>query len=345
MRVSDLRFLVVLALPAFVLAGMLHRPDLMGPRTAIFFVVVALLDSFFPGARRSPAAIAENAPRHPSFRWLIRAYVPLQIAMLLVGLYVASQHSLWVGVSIGTSAGFVCGAVGITLAHELGHSKNKLDRFCAWVLMTTVGYGQFMVEHFRGHHPRAATLDDPASARRGENLYRFWLRTLTGSAASAVDLEAKRLAQLRKSWIGSPLLASVCGSLSLIAVPIALAPHAAWSIIAFLLTTWVVAVLLLETVNYIEHYGLTRNTNENGKREPFGVMHAWNADHVFSNSILINLQRHSDHHMHAWKPYETLEPLPGPQLPTGYPGAILLTLVPPVWFATMHPRLDALTHK
>jgi alkane 1-monooxygenase len=96
-------------------------------------------------------------------------------------------------------------------------------------------------------------------------------------------------------------------------------------------------VFLLEAINYIEHYGLRRQPGQ-----PFGVQHAWNADHRATNAVVANLQRHSDHHMHAWKPYETLEPLPGPQLPTGYAGCLFLASVPPLWFRAMHPRLRSL---
>jgi alkane 1-monooxygenase len=108
-----------------------------------------------------------------------------------------------------------------------------------------------------------------------------------------------------------------------------------------------VAVGLLEVVNYIEHYGLQRRSaldkaGKADKCEPFSVMHAWNADHLLTNSMLANLQRHSDHHLHAWKPYATLAPLPGPQLPTGYAGCIVLAMLPPLWFALMHPRIKAL---
>ena len=92
-------------------------------------------------------------------------------------------------------------------------------------------------------------------------------------------------------------------------------------------------------VNYVEHDGVQRAVSADGKREPFGVGHAWNADHVLSNSVLANLQRHSDHHMHAWTPYPELQALPGPQLPTDDAGAVLLAAVPPLWFAVMDRRL------
>ena len=112
-----------------------------------------------------------------------------------------------------------------------------------------------------------------------------------------------------------------------------------WKLLVFWLVQGAFAVWLLETVNYIEHYGLQRRTGADGRPEPFGVGHAWNADHVISNSLLANLQRHSDHHVHASKPFAQLEALPGPQLPTGYSGCLLLASLPPLWFAVMHRRI------
>ena len=111
--------------------------------------------------------------------------------------------------------------------------------------------------------------------------------------------------------------------------------------LAFWIGQSLMAVWLLETVNYIEHYGLQRAASADGKSEPFGMQHAWNADHVLSNSVLANLQRHSDHHMHALTPYPELQALPGPQLPTGYAGCVLMAAVRPLWFAVMDRRLAA----
>ena len=204
--------------------------------------------------------------------------------------------------------------------------------------MGSVGYGHFMVEHYRGHHPRAATWDDPASARRGESLWQFLPRTLVGSWASAWRLEAQQLDRLARSWWRSPLLWSVALNAALIAVLLALGQY---KVLVFWILQAAFAVWLLESVNYIEHYGLQRNEVA-GQREAFDLGHAWNADHVASNSLLANLQRHSDHHMHAWKPWPTLQALPGPQLPTGYSGCIFLAALPPLWFSLMHPRLAAL---
>ena len=302
----------------------------------------ALVDALMPGAKQSPAALP--AQTHMTyFSTVLRLYVVLQGVLLAAGVY-AAMHADWaVVLGIAFSVGFITGSQGITFAHELGHSKSRIDRFCAWALMSSVCYGHFMVEHYRGHHPRAATHDDAATSRRGETLYRFLPRTLWGSLKSGWQLEAQRIRQRNSSWLRSPLMwSTAASSMTIIATALLLPAQAAPKIIAFFLVQSAVAFLLLEIVNYIEHYGLLRNTTS-GKREAFGMMHAWNADHVASNSMLANLQRHSDHHMHAWKPYATLEALPGPQLPTGYAGCLLLAMVPPLWFALMHPRIEQLT--
>lgn len=157
--------------------------------------------------------------------------------------------------------------------------------------------------------------------------------TFAGSFASAWRLEALRLRQRQRGWVASPLLwASVAQGALVLGVALLLG----WAALVFWLVQAAHAVFLLETVNYIEHYGLQREPGQ-----PFDQQHAWNADHLLTNSLLANLQRHSDHHMHAWKPYAELQPLPGPQLPTGYAGCLFLATVPPLWFAAMEPRLAA----
>jgi alkane 1-monooxygenase len=331
-RLSDLRFLAAWLLPAGLLFNMAAHPERAAASAFVIWAVVALVDAFWPGADRSPAA---GGPAN-LMSWILRLYVPIQLALLSMALWVAA-HSDWPIVwGLAFGAGFLTGAQGITYAHELGHSRHRADRFLGWVLMTSVNYSHFMVEHYRGHHVRAATQDDPASARWGESLWRFLPRTLAGSFTHAWQLESKRLRERGKGWSSSPLAWAWTLNLVFIA---ALAGLGQWKALAFWLAQSAFAVWLLETVNYVEHYGLQRQARANGQREPFGVTHAWNADHVLSNSLLANLQRHSDHHVHAWKPYAQLEALPGPQLPTGYAGCLLLASIPPLWFRLMHPRL------
>ncbi len=348
MRFSDLRFLLALILPLLSAIGLIFAPQNAFVSTVVVWFSFALLETVLP--KNSPAPVAEEDSRG-YFQWVLRLYVALQISLIVLGAYAAAQSEWLIVLGIAFAVGYVTGAQGITFAHELGHSKSKIDRLGGWLLMTSVCYGHFMVEHYRGHHPRAATFDDPASARYGESLYTFLPRTLWGSLASGWRLEGLRLQQMKSSWRKSPLVWSAAASLALVLLPFLMLfwqvagveyAQTAMKIVVFFLAQSLIAVLLLEMVNYIEHYGLQRNT-DGSKRGAFGKMHAWNADHIVTNSLLANLQRHSDHHMHAWKPYATLEDTPeGPRLPTGYAGSIILAAIPPLWFALMHPKLKAL---
>lgn len=300
---------------------------------------------------RLPAAgwAPEPVPRSVYRLWL-RGHALLQAGLIGLALGLAPGAvtaaletggvvaGLGVVLSMGVGVGMVTGAQGITFAHELGHSRSRLDRALAWGLMGSVGYAHFMVEHYRGHHVRVATADDPASAPRGMTLWRFLPRTLAGSWRSAWRLDrAARRARGRTGW-RSPLRAAMALQVGgALAIGLWIGPWA--------LAVWAVqaayAVFLLETINYVEHYGLQRS-DRGGRPEPFAAHHAWNADRPITNLLIANLQRHSDHHLNPARPYETLRALDGPQLPTGYAGCILLALWPSRWFAVMEPRLRAL---
>jgi len=179
-----------------------------------------------------------------------------QAGLLALGVGVARQQAGWPAVvALGIAVGGVTGSQGITFAHELGHSRSRLDRLLGWCLMASVNDSHFMVEHCRGHHARAATFDDPASARRGESLWRFLPRTLSGSWSDAWRLEAQQLGQRHRGWLRSPLAwATAAQALWLLALAQAFGGQA----LIFWLVQSAYAVFLLETINYIEHYGLQR---------------------------------------------------------------------------------------
>jgi alkane 1-monooxygenase len=332
---KDYRFALAWALPLTIGLAAWHSPWAAAAAMLGIQIVLALVERAAPRWHSPPA---EQTSR-PWFAWCLRAQVLWQAMLLALGVFLAQDAAWPAVVALGLAVGGISGSQGITFAHELGHSKSRVDRFCAWLLMGSVLYAHFMVEHYRGHHPRAATHDDPASARFGESLWRFLPRTLVGSFKSAWRLEAQQQRQRRRGWHRSPLLwatAAQAGGLLLLALVFGpMAP-------LFWLVQAAYAVFLLEAINYIEHYGLVRR-DDNGQREPFAAQHAWNADHALTNCMIANLQRHSDHHMHAWKPYATLDALSGaPQLPTGYAGCLFLASVPRWWFAAMHPRIAAL---
>ncbi len=327
---KDYRFALAWTLPLAIGVAAWRSPWAAWALMMAVQVGLALIELAAP-RWRSPAA--EHRTR-AWFAWCLRVHVLWQAALLVLGVGL-SQSATWPAVmALGVAVGGISGSQGITFAHELGHSRSRVDRACAWLLMGSVLYAHFMVEHYRGHHPRAATPADPASARHGESLWRFLPRTLAGSVASAWRLEALHVRQWRIGWHRSPLVWATAAQLAgLTGLTLCFGPAA----LLFWLVQAAYAVFLLEAINYIEHYGLVR-----GEREAFAVQHAWNADHALTNCLIANLQRHSDHHLHAWKPYATLDALPGPQLPSGYAGCLFLASVPRLWFAAMHPRIAAL---
>ena len=303
---------------------------------AVTFVAIPLLDAWIGPPRRDGAVI--TLPREVA-AWLPRAHVPLQALLLVQALVLLPQLSFGEAIVFAFAVGTVTGGIGITVAHELGHRASRLDRMLSKALLVSVGYGHFHVEHNRGHHARVATADDPASAPRGMDVYRFMLRSVVGSFLHAWRLEALRLRHRGRSPL-HPSNWVLSGTLLWLVLLACAAVVGGAAATAFLLGQALWAVALLEIVNYIEHYGLRRRRLANGRPEPVAPRHAWNADFVVSNWLLFNLQLHSDHHAHVERPFETLRSMPAaPQLPAGYPTMVLVALLPPLWFALMDRRL------
>jgi alkane 1-monooxygenase len=232
-----------------------------------------------------------------------------------------------------------CGAFGINVGHELGHRADKFDQFLAKAALMSSLYVHFFIEHNRGHHAKVSTPDDPVFSPRGCTAYRHWLRAVPGTWLESWRLEAVRLQKKGASpwsWQNEHIRLQVAQAAVAVSIGLLAGPGAALAWMAAALG----GVLLLETVNYIEHYGLSRRLLENGKYERVLPIHSWNSDHPLGRVLLLDLSRHSDHHANPGRPYQLLRSFPeAPQFPTGYPGMILLALVPPLFFAIMHPRL------
>jgi alkane 1-monooxygenase len=233
----------------------------------------------------------------------------------------------------------VIGGIAINAAHELGHKSTRAERRLSKAALAQSCYGHFFVEHTRGHHVRVGTPEDPATARLGESLYRFVPRSVIGGVRSAWELERRRLARRGRSpwsldnhvlnaWL---LSAALFGGL------------VAWFgivVLPWLIGQAVIGVFLLETVNYIEHYGLRRRQLADGRYERVRPQHSWNSNSVVANIFLLHLPRHSDHHVHPVRQYQTLRHSDvAPQLPAGYGVMTLLAVVPPVWRRVMDPRV------
>lgn len=292
-----------------------------------------------------PEDLIEALERDRYYRIVTFAYLPLQYAGFILGMWVIARGGLSAmeAVGLAVTMGFA-GGIGINTAHELGHKREEAERWLSKIALAQSGYGHFHVEHNRGHHVRVATPEDPASARMGESFWAFLPRTFIGSLRSSWELEAKRLRlRGRSPWRpGNDVLAAWSMTVVLWGV---LLIWLGWSITPYLLLQAAVGIVLLEAVNYMEHYGLLRRTVMHGDRQRYERIdpsHSWNSNNIATNVLLYHLQRHSDHHANPTRRYQALRDTPdAPVLPTGYAGMILLALLPPVWRRVMDPRVIA----
>lgn len=341
-------FLAVFAVPALLpLSAWLGtrggHPDLLAwlPLFALF-VLLPLADLALGHDPRNPAPQDVPTLAHdPWFRGLTLLAVPVQYATLAWALWYWTDAGFGIAGQLGwlLSLGVVGGVLAINTAHELIHKDNRLERVASGLLLTSVGYYSFKVEHIRGHHVHVSTPRDASSARFGQSLWHFLPRALLRNTANAWRLEAQRLRRLGKPWWHwrNELLGWSVLWLALAAA--SLAWLGAWGLLGFL-AQGLVAACTLEIINYIEHYGLERRRLADGRYERTTHLHSWNADFTLTNLLLFHLQRHSDHHAHAARRYQVLLHHPdSPQLPAGYATMFVLALMPPLWFRIMHARL------
>lgn len=271
---------------------------------------------------------------------IVKAFIPTQYAMTFLGAWLASRKNTPLEDKIGLAltVGAING-VGINTAHELGHKSNKFNKLAAMAALAPTGYTHFVVEHNFGHHKRVATPEDPASSRMGESFWKFLPRTVFGGIKSAVKIEKARLARKNKSFwsLDNELLQGWAMSAGFFGVTtLACGPRA----VPFLAAQAVYGASLLESVNYIEHYGLLRQKDKNGKYERTQPEHSWNSNHVVTNLFLYQLQRHSDHHAHPTRSYQALRHFEkAPQLPGGYASMLMPAYVPKWWFEEMDKRV------
>ena len=306
-------------------------------------VMIPLLDRIF-GTDRSnaPDWAVQQLAADRYYRWCTFLFLPLQYLGLVYACWIVSTNDLvwWQQLGYALTVGTVAG-VAINTAHELGHKKERSERLLAKIALAQSGYGHFYVEHNRGHHNRVATPEDPASSRLGESFWAFLPRSVVGSVRSAWGLEAKRLtAQGKPVWSHhNDVLTAWALTVVLFAGLVAVFGPA---VLPFLIVQAVFGFSLLEVVNYLEHYGLARQRNEQGRYERCTPQHSWNSNHVASNVILYNLERHSDHHAHPTRRYQALRHFDeSPQLPSGYGLMLGLAYLPPVWRAVMDHRVLA----
>lgn len=307
----------------------------------LIFAVFPLLDLMVGlDASNPPDSVIKWLEQDRYYRWCTYAFLPLQYAGLIFACWMWSHGGLSTLESIGLAftVAMVAG-VAINTAHELGHKRASSERWLSKVALAQTGYGHFFVEHNRGHHVRVATPEDPASSRMGESFYEFLPRTVIGSLRSALEIEREHLERdghrfwsIRNDIFNAWLMTFILFGGLIFAFGVVVLPY--------LLIQAVIGFSLLEVVNYLEHYGLMRQTREDGRYERTRPEHSWNSNNVASNVLLYHLQRHSDHHANPLRRYQSLRHFDeAPQLPTGYAGMIVAAAIPPLWRRIMDRRL------
>ncbi len=342
MHIRAFKYLAVFMLPAVTLASFYFDGWMTFFPLLFAFGIIPIADHLFGEDPQNLNLVEkEVSKRDPVYDLLVYLTVPVQISMLLLFFYEIrhEQNEFYEVVGKTLGMGLMCGVIGVNVAHELGHRTKAGERLLAKVLLASTSFLHFYIEHNRGHHRNVGTPADPASAVKNESVYAFWLRTFPGSFKSAWNIVKKeRERKNLKVWsLGNEMIQYLLLEVMICALVFVFFGFTAF--VCFIAAS-VLGMLLLETVNYIEHYGLTRKKVSEFRYEDVTPVHSWNSDFVVGRLVLFELTRHSDHHYEPSKHYQLLDSMNGAsQLPAGYPAMMLLSLAPPLWFRIMNPRL------
>lgn len=342
MNVKTLKYtapFIVFILSLFALTG--HGWVISLPLVLVWVIIPLVELALAPDDANMEAAEEEIAKHDHTYDIWLYMIVVLQYVALYVFLnsIQRNNNSAWDLTGKVFVMGLLCGSFGINVAHELGHRSDKNEQFLAKLLLLTSLYMHFYIEHNKGHHRRVSTPEDPASARYGESVYAFYFRSVIFSYLSAWQIasqEMKKKGLKVLHWKNEMLQFQMIQAAFLILISLGFG----WKACLLFMTAALIGALLLETVNYIEHYGLERKKRDNGQYERTMPVHSWNSNHVLGRIVLFELSRHSDHHYMASRKYQVLRHHHGaPQMPTGYPGMMILSLITPAWYAVMNPMV------
>lgn len=339
---QDLKYLAAFSIPLVCFFGITFQGTWSFATPSYAFVLIPLLELLLPlDEKNLSRESAESKSKERIFDWLLYLNVPIVFALLLYSFNVVAQGNLMTYELIGLvfSVGIVLGVNGINVAHELGHRQHTNERFLGKLLLLPSHYMHFYIEHNFGHHLHAATPEDPATARYNQSVYSFWLTSSIRQYFSAWSIQLKLLKNQNRSFFSiynDMLWYAVFQVAYLLTVLFVFGPK----VLLFAFAAGIGGFILLETVNYIEHYGLIRLKKSSGRYERVSEIHSWNSNHVVGRIVLYELTRHSDHHYKSSKKYQILDcHEESPQMPFGYPTSMVLALMPPLWFKVMNRRI------
>lgn len=306
------------------------------------FIFIPLLEII---VKRSNEKYTENEISNrlldPFFDILLYLNIPLVFSIFFFSLNkltLASSISDLIGIILSTS--IVMATNGINVGHELGHRKSIFSRTCSKLLYLPCQYMHFYIEHNYGHHINVATPEDPATAKYKQNIYSFWVTSVFRTYLSAWKIQFKLLKISKRGFLSIKNDMIFYTLFQFIFLFIIYSYFGLYITLLSIIMS-IISFLFLETINYVEHYGLLRKKDSNGRYERVKPHHSWNSNHTIGRIVLYELTRHSDHHFKSSKKYQVLESLEDcPHLPYGYPTSILLSLIPPIWFKIMNPLVE-----
>lgn len=306
------------------------------------FVGIPLVDLLFGKDNGNPSADAEQALQDNPYyvRTLYVAVILHWVAFVYMAYTVSMIDASWLALLGGMLSAGVCNGMSVVVGHELGHKiTDARQSLMGRLMLACSAFGHYTLSHNVEHHKLVATPGDPSSARMGENLYQFFLREAVGTLRGTWALEqgkARRQGRSVWSFANKTLQAA---AISVVSCSILFSLFGS-IMIPYLLVSSLLAWWLLSNASYVEHYGLLREKTADGQYRRCDARHSWNSNYLFSNLLMLQVQRHSDHHQHPSRPYQLLRVTESmPMLPQGYPSMFLLAMIPPLWFAVIDPLL------
>jgi len=339
---SDLKYLFAYSIPLMTLVSISYNGILTFATPLYAFIFIPLLEIILKDYDREYSeSQKEKRLNNILFDILLYLNIPFVFGLLAYGFWVLETKSLlpFEMVGIVLSLGILLATNAINVAHELGHRKTQRERTLSKLLLLPCLYMHFYLEHNFGHHKNVATPEDPATSKKNQSVYHFWITSVLKQYKNAWQIQLSILAKgnhtyfsLKNDMLWYSIFQLCYLDLCFLFFGI--------SGLLFALAVGVLSFVFLETINYVEHYGLVRKKLPSGRYERVQTHHSWNSNHIIGRIVLYELTRHSDHHFKASKKYQILEnKKESPQLPFGYPSSILLSLVPPLWFWIMNSRI------
>lgn len=339
---NDLKYLVSYSIPVAAILGLYLKGNWAFFTPVFAFVLIPILEILLP-VQEGNLSEEQSLSKAQNKFFNILLYLNIPIVFGILGWFLYSitivNYSLSELIGLTFSVGIVVGSNGINVAHELGHRKLWWENMLGKLLLIPSLYMHFFIEHNFGHHQNAATYEDPASASYNQTVYGFWFTSIFRQYLSAWKIQMDLLKRENRSFFSSKndmFWYVIIQGVYLSSIYVFFGSTPLLVAIAIALT----GALLLETTNYIEHYGLRRNKTKSGRYERVTEIHSWNSNHVLGRMMLYELTRHSDHHYRSHKKYQLLEYHDvSPQMPYGYPTSMVIALIPPLWFSIMNKRI------